>query len=133
MALHQAGGIKLLEQIIHTIGGALKGDWRAAQNLSASFDKDNPSYDVMLDLVIWSLHRLIMLAHLPLPATPGDSKLIPLSQLKAMTHWVDALYRISEFLRSARTSHLDRNHIVMALFFMIENPMTGDEFIYYIM
>lgn len=130
MALHQAGGIKLLDQVIQAMAGALKGDWRGAMGLSASFDKNNPSYDVMLDLVIWALHRLIMLAHLPLPNTSGDSKLTPLCQLKAMTHWVDAFHRIQEFLRVARTSHLDRNHIVMAVFFMIENPTTGDEFIY---
>jgi hypothetical protein len=47
-----------------------------------------------------------------------------------MTHWVDAFHRISQFLETARTSHLDRNHIVMAVFFMIENPTVGDEFVY---
>lgn len=130
MALHNAGGVKLLEQVIQSMGGALRGDWRAAQALSASFDKDNPGYDVMLDLVLWALHRLIILAHLPLSNVPGDSKLAPLCQLKAMTHWVDAFHRVQEFLTIARTSHLDRNHIVMAIFFMIENPTTGDEFIY---
>lgn len=130
VALQQAGGQKLLDQVIQAIGGALKGDWRHAQTLSASFDKDNPSYDVMLDLVIWALHHLIMLAHLPMQGTLADERLSQLTKLKAMTHWVDAFQRISQFLDTARTSHLDRNHVVMAVFFMIENPTVGDEFIY---
>jgi DNA polymerase-3 subunit delta' len=130
VALHQAGGTKLLDKVIQAIGGALKGDWRGAQALSASFDKDDPSYDVMLDLVIWTLHRLIMLAHLPLTTIAGDGKLGPIGKLKAMTHWVDVFHRVQEFLKIARTSHLDRNHVVMAIFFMIENPTIGDEFIY---
>lgn len=130
VALQQAGGIKLLEQIIQAIAGAIKGNWREAQNLSTSFDKDNPYYDLMLDLVLWALYRLIMLTLLPTPNIAGDSKLASLSQLKAMTHWIDAYHRINEFLRLAKTSYLDRNHIVMAIFFMIENPMTGDQFIY---
>ncbi len=130
MSLHQAGGVKLLEQVIQAIGGALKGDWRPAQALSAFFDKDNPGYEVMLDLVIWLLHHLIILAHLPALATSVDEKLTSLMKLKSMTHWVDAFHCMSKFLETARTSHLDRSHIVMAVFFMIENPAVGDEFIY---
>jgi DNA polymerase III subunit delta' len=130
VALHQAGGTKLLGQVIQAITGSLKGDCRGAQNLSASFDKDNPYFDVMLDLILWTLHRLIIMTHLPCSPMSEDSKLTPLSQQKATIHWVDAFNRINEFLRIARTSHLDRNHVVMAVFFMIENPMTGDEFIY---
>jgi hypothetical protein len=130
MALKQAGGVRLLNQVIESMGGALKGDWRPAQTLSASFDKDNPSYDVMLDLIIWTLHRLILLAHLPLSEISDDGKLSQLTKLKAMVHWVNAFHRISQFLETARTSHLDRNHVVMAVFFMIENPTVGDEFVY---
>jgi DNA polymerase-3 subunit delta' len=130
MAIHQAGGMKLLEQAIQAIAGALRSDWRPAQALSASFDKNNPNYDTMLDLVIWALHHLIMLAHLPLLATPIDKNLGTLMKLKPMTHWVDAFHRIRYFLAIARTSHLDRNHIIMAIFFMIENPTVGDKFIY---
>ena len=130
MALQQAGGMRLLEQVILTISGALKGDWRHAQALSASFDKDNPSYETMLDLILWTLHRLILLAHMPLSEKSNDEKLSQLTKIKAMTHWVDAFHRISQFLETARTSHLDRNHVIMAVFFMIENPTVGDEFIY---
>ncbi|MCE3231047.1 MAG: polymerase subunit delta [Alphaproteobacteria bacterium] len=130
MALQKAGGIKLLEQVIQAIGGALKGDWRPAQALSALFGKDNPGYETMLDLVIWALHHLIILAHLPMPNTPANEKLSPLIKLKSMAHWVDALHCIHHFLEIARTSHLDRSHIVMAIFFMIENPTAGDTFIY---
>lgn len=130
MALQKAGGIKLMEQVIQAIGGALKGDWRPAQALSAAFGKDDPGYETMLDLVIWALHHLIMLAHLPMPSTPADEKLSFLIKLKSMTHWVDAFHRIHYFLETARTSHLDRNHIVMAVFFIIENPTVGDPFIY---
>ncbi len=131
MAIHQAGGIQLLDQIIQAMGGALKADWRPAQALSAVFDKDNPHYETMLDLVVWALHRLMILAHLSVSqGTVGDGKLTQLSAFKAMTHWVDAFHRIASFLEIARTSHLNRNHIIMALFFMIENPTVGDEFIY---
>jgi DNA polymerase-3 subunit delta' len=130
MALQQAGGIRLLDQVIQTISGALKGDWRPAQILSASFDKDNPGYETMLDLIIWTLHRLILLAHMPLSKKSGDDKLGQLTKLKAMVHWVDAFHRINRFLETARPSYLDRNHIVMAVFFMIENPAVGDEFVY---
>ncbi len=130
MALKQAGGLRLLDQVIQAMGGALKGDWRPVQALSASFDKDNPSYDVMLDLIIWTLHRLILLAHLPLSENADDGKLGQLTKLKAMMHWVNAFQRINQFLEIARTSHLDRNHVIMAIFFMIENPTVGDEFVY---
>lgn len=130
MALNAAGGFKLLEQVIQAITGALKGDWRAAQTLSASFDKNNPAHDVMLDLVVWALHHSVMLAHLPMPNTPVDEKLRSLVKLKSMMHWVDALQRIQYFLEVARTSHLDRNHVAMAVFFIIENPTVGDTFIY---
>jgi DNA polymerase-3 subunit delta' len=130
VALQQAGGQKLLNQIVEAIGSALKGDWRLAQTLSTTFDKDNPSYDVMLDLVIWMLHHLIMLTHLPMQESVTDERLSHIMKLRAMTHWVDAFHRISQFLEAARTSHLDRNHVVMAIFFIIENPTIGDEFIY---
>ena len=130
IALQRTGGTKLLDLIIQAIGGALKSDWRNAQALNASFDKDNPSYDVMLDFVVWALHRLIILDHLTLPATTGDGKLAALVKRKAMSHWVDVFHRVQEFLKIARTSYLDRNHILMAIFFIIENPTTGDEFIY---
>jgi DNA polymerase-3 subunit delta' len=130
MALQQAGGVQLLDQLIQTITGALKGDWRPAQALSASFDKDNPGYETMLDLILWTLHRLILLAHMPLSGKSSDEKLSQLTKTKPMTHWVDAFHRISQFLETARTSHLDRNHVIMAVFFMIENPTVGDEFVY---
>ncbi|MBX9805006.1 MAG: AAA family ATPase [Alphaproteobacteria bacterium] len=130
VALQQAGGQKLLDLIIQAMGGALKGDWRHAQSLTATFDKDNPNYDVMLDLILWALHHLIILAHLPMPDAPSNEGLSHLTKLRAMTHWVDAFQRISHFLETARTSHLDRNHVVMAVFFIIENPTVGDEFIY---
>jgi len=130
MALQQAGGVRLLEQIIQTMSGALKGDWRPAQTLNASFDKNNPSYDTMLDLILWTLRRLILLAHMPVSEKSGDEKLSQLTKVKAMVHWVNAFHRINQFLETARTSHLDRNHIIMAVFFMIENPAVGDEFIY---
>ena len=130
VALQQAGGVRLLDQVIQTMSGALRGDWRPAQTLSASFDKDNPSYDIMLDLIIWTLHRLIFLAHIPLSERSRDEKLSQLTKVKAMIHWVNAFHRISQFLETARTSHLDRNHVIMAIFFMIENPTVGDEFIY---
>lgn len=130
MTLQQAGGIRLLDQVIQTISGALRGDWRPAQALSVSFNKDNPSYETMLDLIIWTLHRLILLAHIPLTEKLGDEKLCQLTKVKAMLHWVNAFHRISQFLETARTSHLDRSHVIMAVFFMIENPMVGDEFIY---
>ena len=130
MALIQAGGVKLLDKVIQAMNGALKGDLRSAQSLSASFSKDDPGFEVMLDLISWCLYRLIMLAHLPLQSTSGDERLEQLSKLKSMAHWVDATHRVQAFLSLARTSHLDRNHIVTAVFFMIENPTTGDEFIY---
>ena len=130
MALQQAGGMQLLEQVTQAISGGLKGDWRHAQTLSASFNKDNPSYETMLDLISWTLHRLILLAHMPLSEKSGDEKLNQLTKIKAITHWVDAFHRISQFLEIARTSHLDRNHVIMAVFFMIENPTVGDEFVY---
>lgn len=130
LAINQLGGIKLIDQVIQAIGGALKGNWQTAQNLSATFEKDSIGHDLLLDLVLWSLYRLIILAHLTSPAMPSDAKLSPLIQLKAMTHWVDAFHRVSEFVRVARTSHLDKNHILMAIFFIIENPTAGDEFIY---
>jgi len=129
-SLQQAGGIKLLDQVIQTMSSALKGEWRSAQALSATFDKDNPHYEVMLNLIIWTLHRLILLAHIPLPERSSDGKLNQLTKIKAMTHWVNAFQRINQFLEIARTSHLDRNHVVMAIFFMIENPAVGDEFTY---
>ena len=113
------------------MGGALRGDWRPVQALSALFGKDNPHYGTMLDLVVWTLHRLITLAHLSLSQeTVGDRNLAQLAGFKAMTHWVDAFHRIASFLSVARTSHLNRDHIIMALFFIIENPTVGDEFIY---
>lgn len=130
MALQRAGGSKLLDQIIQATGDALKSDWRNAQALSASFEKDNPGYDVMLDLILWALHRMIILDHLTLPALAGDGKLATLVKRKVMSHWVDVFHRVQEFLKIARTSYLDRNHILMAIFFIIENPTTGDEFIY---
>jgi len=130
MALNQAGGFQLLEQVVQAIASALKGNWGPAQTLKASFDKDSPGYDAMLDLVIWALHQLTVLNHLPLPNQPIEAKLSPLVKLKPMTHWVDALHRIYYFLEVARTSHLDRGHVVMAVFFIIENPTVGDPFIY---
>jgi len=130
LAIHQLGGIKVVDQVIQAINGALKGNWQATQNLSATFEKDSSGYETLLDLVLWSLYRLIILTHLTSPAMPGDAKLSPLSQLKTMTHWIDAFHRVSEFLRVAKTSHLDKNHILMAIFFLIENPTAGDEFIY---
>jgi DNA polymerase-3 subunit delta' len=130
MALTRAGGMDLLNQVHQAIAGALRGDWRGAQSLSAFFGKDNPDFDVMLDLVLDALQRLIVRAHLTLPHRGGDEKLDILQDLKTMTHWVDAYHRIHQFLRVGRTSHLDRNHMVMAIFFMIENPTVGDEFIY---
>lgn len=130
VALQHAGGQKLLDQIIDAIASALKGDWRIVQALSGTFDKDNPNYDVMLDLVIWMLHHLIMLTHLPMQESVLKEKLSNITKLRAMTHWIDAYHRIGQFLEVARTSHLDRNHVVMATFFMIENPTIGDEFIY---
>lgn len=130
MALHQAGGVSLLNQVIQAIGGATRADWRPAQTLGTLFDKDNPGFDVLLDLVMWGLHRLILLEHLPLPAIKEDEKFASLAQIKPMSHWVDAFHRVSQFLSLARTSHLDRNHLLMAIFFIIENPTVGDEFIY---
>jgi len=130
VALQQAGGIQLWDQVIQAIEGSLRNDWRAAQALCASFSKDHPGYDGMLDLVVWTLHRLIMLAHLPMPNIPLDEKLKQLAKVKTIMHWVDAFHRIVEFLSVAHTSHLDRNHVVMAVFFMVENPTVGDTFIY---
>lgn len=130
LALHQAGGLKLLDHITQSLKGALKGDWRPAQALSATFDKDNPYYETLLDLILWVLHEGIALAHLSAPDTSINKSLQTLINLKPITHWVDAYHHISQFLETARTSHLDRNHILMAIFFIIENPTVGDAFIY---
>ena len=130
MAFHQAGGATLFYQVTRALGEALTGNWRTAQALGNLFDKGNPSHEFMLDLIAYALYRLIMAAHLPSSEAPENLALRQLASLKPMSHWVDAYHRVSQFLYLASNRHLDRNHVVMALFFMIENPATGDEFVY---
>lgn len=130
LALQEAGGILLLDQIIQTMVGALKNDWRPLQALCSSLDKDNPHYEVILDLILGTLYRLIILMHMSLPHISSDQKLNTLSQMRSASHWVDAFYRINHFLNIARTSHLDRSHVLTSIFFMIENPKCGDTFIH---
>ncbi|MBM3468298.1 MAG: AAA family ATPase [Alphaproteobacteria bacterium] len=130
MALQQADGLKLLDQIIQGIEGALKANWQTAQSLCTSLGKDSTGFDVLLNLILWTLYRIIILIHMGEPLTPQDKKLSPLLKLKALTHWIDTFQRASSFIKIAQNTYLDRNHIIMALFFIIENPMIGDEFIY---
>ena len=130
LTLNQAGGIKLQDRVIYALEKALMGNWTPGQELSRLFEKTAIGYRVILEVILACLYRLIILAHQPLAKRSGDDKLADLGKSRPVTHWIDAYQRVNEFLKMARTSHLDQQHMLMAIFYIVENPLAGDDFIY---
>jgi DNA polymerase-3 subunit delta' len=120
--LKSAGGVMLLQKLIEAITASTLGQFTKVQQFISSFAKGDPVIDIVLDLIEEITYRLSIF-----PFTDRqDTFLNHLLPLRSPQHWVEVWKEISSFLALARSSHLDQNHLLMTLFFIIDNPKLGN-------
>lgn len=130
---------QLFGQVLSILPSILQGDFVKAQAFSGTFVKADPRFPVALELILWMLSQLTLLAHDDSPKNKVSSEnlpemnqiqmqLRPLVSLVCPYHWTQAYQQVSHFLSQAHHAHLDQNHVMMAVFFMINNPELGEKF-----
>lgn len=120
--LKRGGDADLVTKVNRAIGQAVQGQYAGAQAFAASIPKADPSFGTILDTIESSIHQFMVKG----PGIPED--LSKLAGMRPTSHWVDVRHRLHTFFSLARTSHLDQTHVLMAAFFIIENPQVGEDF-----
>lgn len=130
---------QLFGQVLAILPSILQGDFVKAQAFSGTFVKADPRFPVALELIAWILSQLTLLAHDSSVGNKAAAEILPemmqiqtqlrpLVSLVSPYHWMQAYQQVSHFLSQAHHAHLDQNHVMMAVFFMINNPELGEKF-----
>jgi len=121
-ALQNAGGLDLLNRLLDALDAALKQQWMAVQAFPGSFTKNDPALTPALNLFEEILRRLVHASQ-----EPPESRIASLAQRRSVEHWITAYEKVGVILPQCQGSHLDQNHLVMALFMIVENPALAKE------
>ncbi len=119
------------EQTASLIAQGLNNQLTAIQATLKGFAKGDPRFDLMPELLMWFIRRLILLSHnacqTPLPY---DQKILTLGKGRDTHHWVKVYQACQKFMEMAQGTHLDPGHILMALLMILIKPKLVDEYIY---
>lgn len=124
-ALIAVGGLEFYESIGKAVGMASRGDFRSLLSFSEKIAQEELAFTVAIDLVEQFLYRLITYSALPGSqqyALSEENIFRELLQDVALEHWLNAQQAVAHFLHEARSTHLDKKHLLMACFMIIENP-----------
>lgn len=104
-SLSDAGGIVFIQDLTKIIDFSRKGQINPVQKFCEEISKDPKRYSCFLWLIEQWIYR---------------KTLETIAQERAQ--WVLVWEKITEFLKDAQNTHLDKNQIMLSCFLIIENP-----------
>jgi DNA polymerase-3 subunit delta' len=119
------GGLDFYESIGKALGMAARGDFRSLLPFIEKTAQEELSFVVAVELLEQFLYRLIIHSILPnsQQSTPREENIFKmLLQDISIDHWLTVQQALGQFLHEARVTHLDKKHMLMACFIIIENP-----------
>lgn len=104
-SLTDAGGADFINRLTQTINAARNGHMAAVQRFCEEVSKDPKRYSCFLWLIEQWLYRATIKAS-------GEEQ----------AYWSQVWERLTAFLRGAKSTHLDKNQVLLSCFLIIENP-----------
>jgi len=119
------GGLSFYENIGKAVAMSARGDFRSLLSFIEKITQEELAFKVAIDLLEQFLYRLITYS-----ALRSSQQYIPeeenifreLLQDVAVEQWLNAQQAVAQFLHEARSAHLDKKHLLMGCFILIENP-----------
>lgn len=118
----------LFQILIKLIQEALQGRISEVIAFSATLKKHDPIVPLILELLTWTIRRIILLSA-GLPSTlPEDQELQriansrPLMLGKDGKHWLTVQEKLEAFLTLSKGAHLDQGHLLEACFIILNQP-----------
>ena len=104
-SLVEAGGADFINSLTQTINAARNGQMTVVQRFCDEVSKDPKRYSCFLWLIEQWLYKATLKAS-------GEGQ----------AYWVQVWERLTAFLKGAKTTHLDKNQVLLSCFLIIENP-----------
>jgi len=127
--LQKIGANTLIQELLHLFDTIFKGDFRSIQTFADRISKDEDAFVYILDLLQECIYRLILYAHKGEDSSKDVKAFDQLLHRRPVSHWIEVWQRLHAFSTLAKTSSLDKKHTLMAAFFILENPHSGDCFL----
>lgn len=142
-ALKRGGGLALWQKVLQALVWVARGDFERLQSFAQDFGKNVKNdksldkieeYETIIHLITEAVRRVILGG-----TEPSGSSLLQekdreafgvIQKLHSPQGWTEVWSTLQRFLQGAQKSHLDRVHLLMAVFFLIQNPLRGREFFY---
>jgi DNA polymerase III subunit delta' len=129
--LMQEGVEKVAEQTLNLITYGINNQISAIQSTLKTFEKGDPRFELIPELVQWVLRRLLLLYHgIEQECLEQDPKIAQVGRGRDLSHWLKCYQACQTFLNLSQGSHLDANHTLVALFMILAKPSLVDELIY---
>lgn len=121
----------VFEQTMGLIIQGLNNQITAIQGTLKTFAKGDSRFELMPQLILWFVRRLLLLHHqaIPVPLSQ-DQKILALAKGRDVHHWLKAYQGCQKFMDMSQGTHLDPGHVLMSLLMILVKPSLVDEYIY---
>lgn len=121
----------VFEQTLGLITQGLNNQITAIQGTLKAFPKGDSRFELIPELILWFVRRLLLLHHqaIQLPLSQ-DQKILNLGKGRDIHHWLKAYQGGQKFMDMSLGTHLDPGHVLMALLMILVKPSLVDEYIY---
>lgn len=124
--LAEAGGISFYEDLGRTMLSAAQGDYPPVTAFVEKISANEPLVALTLEVMEVFFYRFLKscVSQNGYSWVSEAEKVIfqSLSAKASVSYWLTVQKALNQFLSEAREAHLDRKHLLMACFFIIENP-----------
>ena len=128
--LAESGGPALLAQVLELLQDLPRLDLIRLQALAGRLAKagDETAFRTGMSLLVWWIARFVRAAEtgtLPAEINEGEARLIArLGGLHPLDRWIETWHDLRALLRRTQAVNLDRRHVVISAFQMLESPGT---------
>jgi DNA polymerase III subunit delta' len=130
-ALVQQNVDGIFDQTLGLIGQGLNNQISAIQATLKTFPKGDSRLDLIPELLVWFMRRLLLLHHgVAQDSLACDQKIRQMARGRDAHHWVKSHHACQKFVDMTQGTHLDPNHVLMSLLMILVKPTLVDEYIY---
>ena len=139
MTLKQVGGVLLWQKVLQALLLIEKREFGRLHTFAQSVGKSDKKifdkteeYETILLLILAAIRQTILEGVDPVSILREEDRSVlqSLQKLHSLETWGEVWITLQRFLETAKRSHLDRVHLLMAVFFIVQDPLRGGDFFY---